>query len=298
MRVLVYGATGSQTHPIVQQLLDRGHQPRVLTRDTGKGAARFPREAELVRGDFGDPASLIAASRGMDVVAFLIPAFLESPENALAYAASAIDAAAAVGVRLMVWNTSGRFPEPGEHRAASRAMLETWQVLKARHVPLITVAPTTYMENLLGPWTARAIRTDDRVSYPVHPDRKMGWIASRDVCALMVAALERKELAGRVFRVSGVQALDGMELAAAFSEVLHRPIRYYMLSPGEMRAEIEKAFGIGAGEDVAEEYALDQADPNPPAKHYDMRAVLETLPVKMTSIREWIALNAEAFARG
>ena len=66
MRVLVYGATGSQTHPIVQQLLDRGHQPRVLTRDTGKGAARFPREAELVRGDFGDPASLIAASRGMD----------------------------------------------------------------------------------------------------------------------------------------------------------------------------------------------------------------------------------------
>ncbi|HVW69719.1 MAG TPA: NmrA family NAD(P)-binding protein [Steroidobacteraceae bacterium] len=295
MRVLVYGATGSQAHPIVQQLLDRGHQPRVLTRDPAKSAARFAAGVDLVHGDLSDAASLLAASRGVDAVAFMIPAFLSDPENALLYTEQAIQAAAAGGARLVVWNTSGRFPEPGEDREVGKAMLATRAVLEAGGLPLITVAPTTYMENLLGPWTVNGIRSAGRVAYPVLANRKMGWIASRDVCALMVAALERPQLAGRVFRVSGVEALTGSQLAAAFSAVLGRPLSYYTLSPAEMKAELEKAFGPGSGDEVAGEYALDQADPHPPAKYYDMSAVLADLPVRMTSIREWIAANAAAF---
>lgn len=297
MKVLVYGASGSQARPIVRQLLDRGHQPRVLTRDLSKAAGRFPAEAELVRGDLADVGSLLAASRGADAITFVRPAFLSDPQNGLEYTRRAVHAAAEGGARLVVWNTSGRFPDPGEERGVDNAMLEAWRVLTASGIPLISIAPTTYMENLMGPWTANSIRNLDRVAYPVLANRKMGWIAARDVCALMVAALERPQLAGRVFRVSGVEAPIGPELAAAFSDVLERRLSYYTLTPSEMKAELEKAFGPGSGDKVAGEYALEQADPNPPAKYYDMAPVLRELPVTMTLLREWIAANAAAFAR-
>jgi uncharacterized protein YbjT (DUF2867 family) len=297
VKVLIYGATGSQMQPSVQLLLDRGHQPRVLTRDPAKAARLFPPGVELFRGELADYDSLRAASSGMDAIAFMLPAFLAGPADPLEHARQAASAAAAGGARLIVWNTSGRFPEAHENRASNSAMRETRRVLEAGGVPLITIAPTTYMENLLGPWTANGIRSSKRVAYPVLANRKMGWIASQDVCALLVAALERPQLAGRIFRVSGVEAITGPQLAAAFSEVLQRPLTYYTLSPDEMKAELENAFGPGAGDEVAGEYALDQADPQPPAKFYDMAPVLEELPVAMTSMRQWIRAHAVELAR-
>jgi uncharacterized protein YbjT (DUF2867 family) len=295
MKVLVYGATGSQAGPVVELLLQQGHEVRVLTRDVAKAAQRCP-GAVAVRGDFDDPQSLQRASAGVDAVSFMVPAFLQSPENGLLYTERAIGAAKAGGARLVVWNTGGRFPEPGNARVLDKAMLATYEVLQAGGLPLTVIAPTTYMENLLGPGAITAIRHRDEVAYPVLATRQMGWIASRDVSAFVVAALERPRLAGRVFRVSGAEALTGPELAAAFTAVLGRPFRFRTLTPDEMRRALEEAYGMGAGDEVAEEYGLDQLDPNPPAKHYDMSPVLRDLPIEMTSIRTWIAHHAAEFA--
>ena len=296
MRVLVYGATGSQASPVVQLLLQQGHEVRVLTRDLAKAARRCPPGAVAVAGDFDNPQSLQRASAGVDAVSFMVPAFLRSPENTLLYTERAIGAAKAGGARHVVWNTGGRFPEGGNTRALDKSMLATFEVLKAGGLPLTVIAPTTYMENLLGPGAFTAIRNHDEVAYPVLASRKMGWIASRDVSAFVVAALERPRLAGRVFRVSGNEALTGPELAAAFTEVLGRSFRFRTLTPDEMRQALEEAYGKGAGDEVAEEYGLDQVDPEPPAKHYDMTQVLEDLPIKMTHIRAWIALHAGEFS--
>src|SRR5262245_55242509 len=293
MKVLIYGATGSQMRSLVGRLVERGHQPRVLSRSAA--AHSSPPGAEFVTGDLADRTSLIAASRGIDTVAFMVPAFLEHPERALEYAANAAEAAAAMGVKLLVWNTSGRYPMPHERRDSDRSMLAMHEQLMSAKVPVIAIAPTTYMENLLGPWTRKAV-TAGRVAYPVLPGRKMGWIASRDLCSLMAAALERLHLAGRVCRVSGVEAVTGPELAAIFSEVLGRPLRYQTLTPQEMKAALEEAFGPGSGDGVAHEYALDQADPDPPLKHYDMTTVLRDLPVTMTSLRQWLLENRQAYA--
>jgi uncharacterized protein YbjT (DUF2867 family) len=294
VRVLVYGATGSQMRPLVAQLLDRGYDVSALSRK-GTSSPPLPVQVQVLKGDVANRESLLAASQGADVVAFMLPAFLEHPENALEYASNAASAAAAAGVSLMVWNTSGRYPLPGESRRSDALMLALHERLAAADVPLIVVAPTTYMENLLGPWTVNAIRSG-RVAYPVLPERKMGWIASRDLCALLAAAIERPHLAGQLFRVSGIEAVTGPELAGIFSEALQRPLSYQTLSPQEMKDALEAAFGPGSGDAVAKEYALDQADQHPPLKHYEMSEVLAALPVRMTQLREWIAEHRAAFA--
>jgi uncharacterized protein YbjT (DUF2867 family) len=294
MKVLAYGATGSQLRSLVPQLLERGHEVKVLSRNAARSSP-LPAAAEIVRGDITDPGSLLAASRGADVVAFMLPAFLEHPEQKLDYAASAASAAASAGVKLIVWNTSGRYPFPQESRHSDKLLRALHERVAAAGVPLIVMAPTTYMENLLGPWTVNAIRAG-RVAYPVLESRKMGWIASRDLCALMTAAIERPHLAGQVFRVSGVEAVTGPELAAIFAEVLKRPLSYQTLTPQQMKQALEVAFGPGSGDGVANEYALDQADTNPRINHYDMSDVLRVLPAKMTRLREWISEHQDQFA--
>ena len=88
LKVLVYGATGSQAGPVVHHLLANGHEAYALTRNpnTDKAKALQDAGATLVSGNLGDYASLVQASQGMDGVSFMIPAFLENPMNYLTFA--------------------------------------------------------------------------------------------------------------------------------------------------------------------------------------------------------------------
>jgi uncharacterized protein YbjT (DUF2867 family) len=224
-----------------------------------------------------------------------MPALLTRPENRLAYAASAMRAAAEGGVRLVVWNASGRLPESHEDPTSGRAVQMLWETLRSSGVPLTVVAPTKYMENLLGPWTAPRVGISNRQCYPNAPERKVGWIASADVCAFMVECLERPHLAGSVFRVSGPERLTGDELAQSFSAALGRSITYEQLSLSQMERAVDDLYGIGAGSGVWQEYGRLQK-PDAPALFYDMDPVLRQLPVKMTDVRQFVSAHRTAFS--
>lgn len=288
MKVLVYGGTGLQAGPTVRHLLKNGHTPHVVTRDAAKSADIQAAGATPVIADLADTDRLCAASRDVDSVAFLLPAFLDDPDNAMALGRNAIDAAVEAGVGMITWNASGDISE-------SDAKLAILQHLQGSGLPFVVFEPTTYMENWLGPWTAPSVRECDELSYPVLADRKMGWLASDDVGALVAAALERPQLAGNRYRISGVETPTGPELASIFSDALGRQIRYRTMSPEEMGAVLDKSFGPGSGDGVAEMYRREQEDPDPPAKYHDMSAVLEDLPISMSTIKEWVTVHKEAF---
>lgn len=298
LNVLVYGATGSQASPTVMKLLERGHTPYVLTRNPERAAGLQQAGAQIVQADMSDAASLRAASEGMDVVALLIPFFLADPRDAPQLARNAIDAAREAGVKLIVYNTSG--PTPTEFTGDPAADLRVGVIayLRESGVPYSVIVPTGYMENFLGPWTAPNIIAENNLTYPNLAETRVGWIASEDVGALVAAALERPELAGSMFYVSGLENPNGYELAAAFSEGLGREIHYVAMEPEEFGAVLDKVFGPGAGAGAAAQYRKMRDDPNPPPMWFDMQPVLAKLPVKMTSIAEWAAKHREAFGKG
>ena len=118
------------------------------------------------------------------------------------------------------------------------------------------------------------------------------WIAAADLAALMVAAIEKPELAGRIIPVSGPEALSGHDLAAAFSQALGRPYQYRGLPPAEFGAILDRVFGPGACAGAAAVYGPLWEMPEPPALAVDMQPVLAQLPVQMQTLRAWIADHA------
>jgi uncharacterized protein YbjT (DUF2867 family) len=295
MKVLVYGGTGSQGGAVVWKLLEKGHEPYVLTRNPEKAQTMVDQGAKTVSGDLADKTSLVEASKGMDGISLMIPAFIPDPSQAPLYAQNAIDAAKEADVPLLVYNPSGTVINQPTGNPMYDMRLNVINDLETSGVPFITIEPTAYLENLLGPWTRPNIIEKDTLSYPVEEDTPLGWIATEDVGALIVAALEHPELANRRIGVSGIENVTGPQLAQRFTEGLGREITYYAMPLEAFGAALDEAFGPGAGEGGIQGYKFQRENKDLLTMWWDMKPVLEMLSVDMTPITEWAAKRKAAF---
>lgn len=295
MKVLVYGGTGSQGSAVVRALLHKGHEAYILTRTPEKAQQLVAQGAKTISGDMGDKDRLVAASQGMDGIALMVPAFIPDPRQAPSYAQNAIEAAREAGVGLIVYNTSGTVINQLTGNPMYDMRLHLINMLANSGVPYITIEPTAYLENLLGPWTRPNIIARNVLSYPVESDTPLGWIATQDVGAFVAAALERPDLANRRIGVSGLEAVNGSQLAARFSEGLGRQISYYAMPLEEFGAALDAAFGPGAGAGGIQGYQFQREHKDLLTMWWDMRPVLDLLPVPMTSIAQWAAQHKIAF---
>ena len=289
--VLVYGATGAQARPVARHLLADGLAVRVLTRDPARAGDLAGLGAEVVTGDFTDPASLHAASRGMDGVFLLVPFFDPDAD----YGRAAIDAAAGAGVRLVVWNPTGAIPPARTGNPGIDVRLDVLAHLRASGVPHVVVEPTLYLENFLGPWTAPSVARDGVFTYPVPPEVVMQPITHEDVAAFVAAAFHRPGLANLVLPVAGPERLTGPEIAGRFARALGRPVTFRPLLPRQFGAHFDALHGPGAGDAIATAYESVWDDPGLLSTDVDARAALAVLPIRPTTVEQWVRRNAAAF---
>lgn len=289
MKILSFGATGSQGGPVARRLLERGHGVRTLLRNPEK--AEGLRGLEVVGGDLGDAAKVREVTEGAEAVFMVLPL----GGNPLEYAGNVISAAKGAGVKLIVLNTSGQTPrEPTgmpmmDYRIALEAML------RESGIPGVILRPTAYMENFLGPWVLPGIQHAGVVAYPHRADYPVSWIASDDVAKLAVAAFERPELAGQSFDVGGPEALIGGRIAESFTGALGRRIRYEAITPQAFGERMGQVFGPEMGAGAARAYQISWDD-NANGMAIEMNPVLDKLPVKLTPLEEWVRQHAPAFA--
>ncbi len=130
--ILVTGATGTIGSDVVRQLAARGAKVRALTRDPAK--ARVPAGVEVVRGDYGDPASLDAALSGATAVFLLRPPGPdEGQDAALADAARTAGAERLVKLSAIGTGDPDSGPSAQWHLAGERAVRDSglaWTVLR------------------------------------------------------------------------------------------------------------------------------------------------------------------------
>ena len=285
MKVLVYGATGSQAKPVVFELLKKGHTALAFTRDAAKAQDLAEAGAEVIEGDMSNYNDTLLASKKADAVALLVPTFGAEP---LKMGLNAIKAAQEANIQSIVWNASGIFPQERTGNPAYDTRLDIKDALQQSGIPYIILQPTLYAENLLGPWTAPFVKEQSKVAYPTPDDFKIGWLPSADMAKLVVAGLERPSLAGNQFIVSGKEALTGTALAETFSKALQKDVGYYAMPTKEFGGILNSLMGEGAGDGVAAEYQAIWDGKETPPKYVNMDDILQKFEVEFSTMEEWV----------
>jgi uncharacterized protein YbjT (DUF2867 family) len=298
MKVLVYGAAGSQQFPVIKALLNKGAEVYAATHTETNLQKLTQVGATALLADMSDANRLKEISKGIDAISFLVPFFLANPNDGFTYAKNAIDAAIANNVKLLVWNSSGFILPVKIGNPAMDIRIDIANYLKESGLPYIIVQPSVYAENLLGPWTAPFVINDKKVAYPTPEEMPVGWIATQDVAAIVAEAIFKPELAGESFLVSGIENLTGNQLAEKFSIGLNQKISYFPMPPKEFGQILDSLFGAGSGKGAEEVYQqIADTKQYPVMFSPNMSEVLEKLPVKMTSIEAWVGQHSQFFKK-
>lgn len=296
MKVLVFGATGSQQFHVIEEAKNKGAIVYAATSSEKNFAKLEEAGAIPVLGDMSDAENMVEIAKGIDAIALLIPASLVNPADGFQYAKNVIDAAKANGVKMVVWNTSGYLAPQKIGIPMEDVKVDVRDYFKQSGVPFVIIEPPMYAENLLAPYTTDYVKKERKVAYPTPEDMPIGWIASRDVSAFVVEALYKPELAGQSFMISGLDNMKGNTLAEKFSIGLDEKVTFYAMPPQQFGDILSNFMEESAARGVQAYYEMLANQPVYPSRfNPDMKEVLEKLPVKMTPIEEWVKMHKDFF---
>jgi uncharacterized protein YbjT (DUF2867 family) len=241
----VTGATGQVGGRVAARLAQIGLPQRLIVRDPSR--APILSHAEIVQASsYGDAAAMHRALIGVDTL-FLVSArdrfgvnhlaaknhTPPQPYDRLAEQRVAIDSAAVAGVQRIVY-LSVMNAAPEATFILARDHFHTEQHIRASGVPFIILRASLYTDNV-----PLCVAADDVVRAPAGAGRA-AWVTRDDIAEVVVAVLtsgghEGRGHEGRVYDVTGPEALTMDETAERLSAVLGRKILYQPQTPQEAR---------------------------------------------------------------
>jgi NAD(P)H dehydrogenase (quinone) len=287
MTVLVYGATGTQGGPVARRLLERGTPVRAVARSESAAATLAAMGAEVVDADLRDPASLAAATKGVDAVFVQLPASV-SADLLTGYTRAALTAVATAGAPHTVITTSSVAPAAPTGVAYADAKLRIVELAGELTPHAVLLHPGIYLDNLAGP--LRPAIDEGVLPYPIPAEVPVSWLSADDAAAFAVAALDRPDLAGRRFPLGGGEALTGPALAALLTATLDRPVRYQEITPDEFGAQLAPFLGEPVAQQIAAFYAW-KGTAGSALLNPELAATTAALGTSPTAVRDWIAAN-------
>ena len=225
--ICVTGAGGTLSREVIRQLEQQVPFRAAYFSGRAAAAARA-RGIQAVVIDYNQPATLRTAFQGCDTLFLLGPNALNQTELEL----NAVDAAMAAGVRHIVkQSVMGAAEEAYSlaniHRPVEKAIEESglaWTFLR----------PNSFMQNTVT-FMAQTIRAEGAF-YSASGRARISHVDVRDIAAVAVTALRAPGHEGRIYTLSGPEALTYDEMANALSKTLGRAIRHITLSPTELKA--------------------------------------------------------------
>ena len=221
MTILVIGATGRVGQHVVDQLLARNAEVRVLTRDPAK--ASFPAAVEVAKGDLLDIDSLRAALTGVSTL-FLLNAVTG---DEFTQAIITLNLAREAGIdRIVYLSVFGADEAVNVPHFAVKSGAE--RMLAAMDAGATILRPTYFIDN-------EAMVKDVILQHGVYPmpigGKGVAMVDARDIAEVAAIELIRRERAPaklplETINLVGPETLTGTDVAAIWSEVLGRPIVY------------------------------------------------------------------------
>jgi uncharacterized protein YbjT (DUF2867 family) len=217
MKILVTGGTGNVGGNVVNELLKRGAEVRVLARKQPE-VGKLPAGVEVAIGDLLDPIAVEQAMQGVDKL-FLLNAGV--PEE-LTQALIAYGIAKRVGLKHVTYLSVFRVDQFRDvPHFASKLAVES--ALREFDVPYTILRPAYYIQNDLN---LKAALTGPGV-YPM-PIGTAGIAAAdvRDIAEAAAISLTEEGHEGQTYDIVSPTTISGPGNAALWSKLLGKEIKY------------------------------------------------------------------------
>lgn len=218
--ILVTGATGTVGREIIKQLALQDVHVRAGVHSiiTGENLKRLP-GVDIVEVNFEEPGSLHAAFTHVDRLMLITPL----SEDQLEMTKNLVDEAKKQGVKHIVkLSALGAGAEHGIQLGRWHREME--QYIEASGIPYTFLRPASFMQNLVN-FSAESIKREGKFYLPAG-DGKVSCIDTRDIAAVAVEVLTSEGHAGKIYELTGPEALSHQEMAAILSEETGKMISY------------------------------------------------------------------------
>lgn len=218
--ILVTGATGAVGHEIIKQLAmqDVNVRAGVHSIIKGENLKRLP-DVEIVEIDFRKPESLHAAFTHVDRLMLITPL----SEDQLEMARNLVDEAKKQRVKHIVkLSALGAGAERGIKLGRWHREME--QYVEESGIPYTFLRAASFMQNLVN-YNAENIISEGKFYLPVG-DGKVSYIDTRDIAAVAVEALTTDGHDGKIYDLTGPEALSHNEMATILSEKTGKEISF------------------------------------------------------------------------
>jgi len=217
--ILVVGGTGRLGSAVVVELLAQGHEVRVLSRGRRPPPAGIV-GAECVMGSVTDSAVMKRATRGADVVVSAFTGFPSVSPSRSDGAGSAVmvHAAQDAGARVVFVSVAGASAD--SRMELFRAKCAAEHSVRSSGLEWTIIRPDAFADL----WIDLLTQTAGRRNRPLvfgPGNNPTGWVAVRDVTALILHSVETTACTGRSLTVSGPERLTVTELAARVMAAHH-----------------------------------------------------------------------------
>ncbi|UUV31773.1 SDR family oxidoreductase [Amycolatopsis roodepoortensis] len=229
MRCVVLGATGYVGGRLVPQLLDAGHEVRVVARSPEKVAEEPWRDrVEVERGDVTDPASIETALSDCEVVYYLVHSlarkdFVDVDREG---ARTVAEAAKAAGARRLVY-LGGIVPDDEELSPHLASRAEVGRALLDSGVPAVVLQAAVIIGS--GSASFEMLRyLTERLPAMVTPRwvrNRIQPIAIRDVLHYLVHAADLPAEVNGAFDIGGPDVLTYLDMMRRYAVVAGLPRR-------------------------------------------------------------------------
>lgn len=223
--ILVTGASGTIGSATVAALKAKGAKFKAALRSLDKARALG---VEAVEFDWSRQATYAPALAGIEAAFILQPTSETQVQETAAFAAAAKAAGVQRVVRLSV---IGADAEPGimlgrQHRDADKA-------LAASGLAHTLLRPTFFMQNFVEFYGVS--KAEGGTVYLPNGDGPVAWIDARDIGAVAAEALTDGKHSGRIYELTGGQALTTGEATQTLAAALGKPVSYVAVNEEQAR---------------------------------------------------------------
>jgi uncharacterized protein YbjT (DUF2867 family) len=226
--ILVTGSPGNIGTPLAQRLLQQGEKIRLMVRNPKKQdevlAGVQSRGAEIVQGDFAEPASLAHCFAGVKTAFLLVPVAQETAEWKGNFIKAAEQNAVERIVNLSVSGASSDSPID-----LFRWHWEAEQILESSGLAWTHLQPTD-----LARFNIRTVLPTVQAQGAFYSSIGSGRVAlvdEEDVADVAAKILSEKGHEGKKYALTGPKAVSYPEVADALASKLGKPVKYIDIDP-------------------------------------------------------------------